>query len=669
MSSSWSDSFNILLKQKEQIKAMLNLQCDILSSNDHGNSASNLDADSLHQEEPWKIIIYDDYCREIIAPLFSVQELQSFGITLYLPVAGKKRQKIPNVPAIYFVQPTLPNLDVIANDMKSILYDSFYLNFSLGLKRDHLEYLANKLIQSNSYHRLTKMYDQYINYISLSPDLFTLNIANCYESLNGKGQAESHIVAILNQIVDSLFCVLVSLQTIPIIRAQNSGAAQQIAKQLNDKISTHLKDRNNNLFSSIHLKNRPILILLERHIDFAIALHHSPIYESLLHDLLNLKSNHVHIAHTAGSSDKGKTEQIFLDYDKDEFWRQNALQPLPKVHEYHTSVLMWYQQKKDEIENNKSSSTPGHVPSHEEEKKSAQHDLLKSTIKSMPQLLQKKDEIDRHNKLMTSLSEILSERGISEYFHLEETLMHSKILNSQQTKEFNDLLSAHTKGTVQDKLRLFLIYYLCHHDVNKQQLNELMDALLSNEADALSEYLMNDANAKQLYALQYIIEHKKILNLATSKTTLNDVNEVNEEEKQADSAGFGSWIGLAGKSIFTQIKGMLPTSGKCTVTRIVQSLMNTDIASLSNVASNVTSSSFVDNADYVTFDPLNKSQQQQFQEFQQAMVFVVGGGSFAEYANLHQFANSKHKQIIYGCTDIVSPLNFLTQLTHLGHEQ
>ena len=227
---------------KEQLKCMLNLQCDVT------NTTSN-DMDDMNTSEPWKIIIYDEYCRQIIAPLFSVKELQSFGITLYLLI-NKKRQKIPNVPAIYLIQPTQVNLDMISRDMQSILYDSFYLNFSVKLQRTNLEYLAQKLIKTNSYNRLTKMYDQYINYTSLSPNLFTLNLTNCYERLNSPASSDQSIQGIVNDIVQSLFCVIATLQSIPIIRAQSGGAAQQIGQLLADKISTHLKDRNSNLFAS-----------------------------------------------------------------------------------------------------------------------------------------------------------------------------------------------------------------------------------------------------------------------------------------------------------------------------------------------------------------------------------------------------------------------------------
>lgn len=227
---------------------MLNLQCDPSNVPHHDD-----------QSEPWKIIVYDKYCRDIIVPLFSVQDLQSHGITLYLLI-GQKRQKIPNVPAIYFIQPTTQNLDLVANDMKSILYDSFYLNLSSGLQRPSLEHLANRLIASNSFHRLTKIYDQYINYSSLSPDLFTLNLSNCYQRLHSPKQSEQAIDGMINEIVQSLFCVIATLQTIPVIRAQTGGAAQMIGQRLCSKLSTHLKDRNANLFrasgQSVY-QNRP----------------------------------------------------------------------------------------------------------------------------------------------------------------------------------------------------------------------------------------------------------------------------------------------------------------------------------------------------------------------------------------------------------------------------
>lgn len=61
--------------------------------------------------------------------------------------------------------------------------------------------------------------------------------------------------------------------------------------------------------------------------------------------------------------------------------------------------------------------------------------------------------------------------------------------------------------------------------------------------------------------------------------------------------------------------------------------------------------------------------------FSEAWVFVVGGGNYVEYQNLVDYARGKTaanpgapKRILYGCTDLVNPANFLAQLSRLGSE-
>lgn len=44
------------------------------------------DNQHLNGAGAWKILVYDDYCQNILAPLFNVQELREKGITLHLYV-------------------------------------------------------------------------------------------------------------------------------------------------------------------------------------------------------------------------------------------------------------------------------------------------------------------------------------------------------------------------------------------------------------------------------------------------------------------------------------------------------------------------------------------------------------------------------------------------------
>jgi hypothetical protein len=60
------------------------------------------------------------------------------------------RPALPDVPAIYFVSPTLPNVRRIAQDLQKGLYESYHLNFVEPLPRALLEELASLVAQDGT---------------------------------------------------------------------------------------------------------------------------------------------------------------------------------------------------------------------------------------------------------------------------------------------------------------------------------------------------------------------------------------------------------------------------------------------------------------------------------------------------------------------------------------
>jgi hypothetical protein len=102
---------------------------------------------------------------------------------------------MPDVPAVYFVSPTLANIRRIAQDLERCLYESFHLNFVEPLSRALLEELAAAVARDGteelieqvriqyperrftltmlilSHHQVL---DQYLSFISPSPHLFSL---------------------------------------------------------------------------------------------------------------------------------------------------------------------------------------------------------------------------------------------------------------------------------------------------------------------------------------------------------------------------------------------------------------------------------------------------------------------------------------------------------------
>jgi hypothetical protein len=86
-----------------------------------------------------------------------------------------------------------------------------------------------------------------------------------------------------------------------------------------------------------------------------------------------------------------------------------------------------------------------------------------------------------------------------------------------------------------------------------------------------------------------------------------------------------------------------------------------------------------DTDDYLSFDPKstrgrNTSQATRGrQQYQESVVFVVGGGGYVEYGNLMEWAGRSQregggggKKITYGSTEILNPTAFVKVLGELG---
>ena len=52
--------------------------------------------------------------------------------------------------------------------------------------------------------------------------------------------------------------------------------------------------------------------------------------------------------------------------------------------------------------------------------------------------------------------------------------------------------------------------------------------------------------------------------------------------------------------------------------------------------------------------------------FDEGLVFMVGGGNFNEYQNVVQAMKKKGKTVVYGCSELMAPEEFLDQMAALG---
>lgn len=172
-------------------------------------------AGSSHNQ--WKILIYDKECRSIISPLLSVSQLRRRGVTLHL-LLNSEREPIPDVPAVYFCRPTKENLSIIAQDCAKGLYGRCHLNFVTKLDRQLMEDFAKLVVQSGSLETIAGIHDQYLDFVCLEQQLFSLAKKDSYALINGSGVNEQMIEEAMTEIAYGLFSVVATQGKVPIIR-------------------------------------------------------------------------------------------------------------------------------------------------------------------------------------------------------------------------------------------------------------------------------------------------------------------------------------------------------------------------------------------------------------------------------------------------------------------
>lgn len=157
------------------------------------------------------------------------------------------RPPLPDVPAVYFVAPTLANIRRISEDLDKCLYESFHLNFVEPLPRALLEELAASVAASGTgelveqvglltvrgdFHTdrpLHQVVDQYLSFIAPSPSLFSLlsplpspgaqagpsqpKPHYSYKLLNSPSSTEQQIENEIERVANGIFSAVVTAGT------------------------------------------------------------------------------------------------------------------------------------------------------------------------------------------------------------------------------------------------------------------------------------------------------------------------------------------------------------------------------------------------------------------------------------------------------------------------
>ncbi|PON78486.1 Sec1-like protein [Trema orientale] len=607
-------ALNLRQRQTECIIRMLNMNQPVNSS-------------GTANEEVYKILIYDKFCQNILSPLIHVKDLRKHGVTLYFLI-DKDRKPVLDVPAVYFVQPSSANVQRIIADASRSLYDTFHLNFSSSIPRPLLEDLALGTLNSDSISRISKVHDQYLEFVTLEDNLFSLGQKSSYVQLNDPSAGDREIEEIVEKIVGGLFCVLATLAVVPIIRCPRGGPAEMVASALDQRLRDHLLSKNN-LFTEggnfVTSFQRPILCIFDRNFELSVGIQHDFRYRPLVHDVLGLKLNRLTVP-----GEKGGTKSFELD-GSDPFWVANGSLEFPEVAVEIETQLNKYKKDVDDV-NRRTGGTDGAEFDGTDLIGNTKH--LMNAVNSLPELTERKQVIDKHTNIATVLLGEIKERSLDSYAKKENDMIIRGGIDR------SDLLGVlRGKGTKLDKLRFAIMYLISSESMNQAEVESVEAALRESEVDTS--------------AFLYV---KKIKSLNVPLASVNSASRSNIVDWAEKLYGQSISAVTAG------VKNLLSNDRQLALTRTVDALMegkpNPEVDS------------------YLVFDPrAPKSSSGSASShlkgpFKEAIVFMIGGGNYVEYGSLQELVHRQHpvKHVIYGTTEILTGEEFVDQLSLLGQK-
>lgn len=620
------------------------------------NSNSDL-VDGEATTDSWRVLVYDAFGRDVLAPLVKVGELRKLGVTLYLDLHSD-RMPVPDVTAIYFVRPSEENVSRICADMAAGLYEAMELNAIAPLSAAHIDRLAGEALAHGCVARIRSIHDQYLGFVSLEPHLFSLHHTSSYRRLNGR-TADREIEGYVDAIVDGLLAVCVTHRMTPLLRCKSGGPAHMVAEKLAARIrearlgGTELFDD-----SGYTPSQRPVLLLVDRSIDMAVMLQHSWTYQALVHDVCSFNLNQVSLdapppsgsssaggaaagaaADASPASAAGRRLSYALD-ETDAFWTQHAATPFPEVGVLVEKMVTDYAAVVNQVKKLREKMTTdgtGDV--------GTTSDLMGDTrdiASNLGEHAESKRLMDMHSNIATAILRAIETRSLDAFFFAEEALRDG----DTDASVVRDLLAS--KGAPDDKLRLFLIYFWCCAEPDAAVLASLSELLTTAGVDVVA-----------LSHLRQVRNFQRLLPRASGRG--------------APSKSGLSWGQLlkSGKNLLklTGADAWLPANNMLPLTRLVSALVERKAAS-------------EELSGFVLLDPRGAAKASASApaagggEPAEIFVFVVGGGNYIEAQNLGEYMKTRSAQpgatcpvLYYGTSELLPAVDFLAQLKAIGSGQ
>ncbi|KAJ7010841.1 hypothetical protein NC653_001333 [Populus alba x Populus x berolinensis] len=401
-----------------------------------------------NSKSTWKVLIMDRLTVKIMSYSCKMADITQEGVSLVEDIY-KRRQPLPSMDAIYFIQPTKENVIMFLSDMsgKSPLYKKAFVFFSSPISRELVSHIKK---DSSVLTRIGALREMNLEYFAIDSQGFITDNERALEELFVDEEDSRKGDACLNVMASRIATVFASLREFPFVRYRAAKSLDVTTMTtFRDLIPTKLAARIWDCLIQYKQKTEHFpqtetceLLILDRSIDQIAPIIHEWTYDAMCHDLLNMEGNkYVHEVLSKAGGPPEKKDVLLEEHDPVwlELRHAHIADASERLHEKMTNFVS--KNKAAKIQHG--SRDGGELSTRD----------LQQMVQALPQYSEQIDKISLHVEIAGKINKIIRESGLRELGQLEQDLVFgdagmTDVINFFTTKE---------DATRENKLRLLMI--------------------------------------------------------------------------------------------------------------------------------------------------------------------------------------------------------------------
>ncbi|KAL2929684.1 SNARE-interacting protein KEULE, partial [Bienertia sinuspersici] len=268
------------------------------------------------------VLIMDKFTVKVMSNACKMADITNAGVSLVEDIY-KKRQPLPTMDAIYFIQPSKENVVMLMSDMagKKPLYKKAFVFFSSPIARELVVYIREDATVSP---RIVGLCELNLEYFAFDRQGFVTDNERVLEELFGDDVNYNKAEACLKVMAARVATAFASMRELPFVRyraAKSLDANTMTAYR--DLIPTKLAAKvwdnlTKYMTSAVDFPQTETceLLILDRSIDQIAPVIHEWTYDAMCRDLLNLEGNkYVHEVSCKTGGPPVKKEVLLDEHD------------------------------------------------------------------------------------------------------------------------------------------------------------------------------------------------------------------------------------------------------------------------------------------------------------------------------------------------------------------